>query len=75
MKAAIAKMKNNKVAGPSEVVVDMINAAGDAGILWITETSNAIIIPDDWCKNWMFIWAKETLWNVAHIKASDCCST
>ena len=36
VKAVITKMKNNKATGQSGVVVDMIKAAGDAGILRVT---------------------------------------
>ena len=32
--AAVKKMKNNKAAGPSGVVADMLKAAGDAGSIW-----------------------------------------
>ena len=57
VQAAVAKMKNNKSAGPSGVVVDMLKAAGDAGSYWVTDVCNAVIkegkIPDDWCKSWM----------------------
>ena len=57
VRSAIKKMKNNKAAGPSGVVAEMLKAAGDAGIIWVTELCNRIVqegkIPDDWCKSWM----------------------
>ena len=57
MRAAIAKMKNGKAAGPSGVGVEMLKAAGEDGVLWVTDLCNAIVregrIPDDWRKSWM----------------------
>ena len=50
-------MKNSKSAGPTGVVSDMIKAAGEAGIIWVTDVCNAVLkdgrIPKDWCKSWM----------------------
>ena len=57
VRSAIKKMKNNKAAGPSGVVADMLKAAGDVGTLWVTEVCNHIVmegrIPADWCSSWM----------------------
>ena len=57
VQAAVKKMKRNKAAGPSGVVSDMLKAAGDAGIVWVTDVCNAVVrdgrIPEDWCKSWM----------------------
>src|SRR5260221_7084784 len=57
VRAAIAKMKIGKAAGPSGVVAEMLKAAGEAGILWVTDVCNAIVkegrIPVDWRKSWM----------------------
>ena len=57
VKAAINKVKNNKAEGPSEVMVDMLKAAGEAGAVWVTEICNLVVregrIPEDWCKSWM----------------------
>ena len=57
VQSAIKKMKNNKAAGPSGVVADMLKAAGDAGTRWITDICNRVVkegrIPEDWCKSWM----------------------
>ena len=57
VRSAIKKMRNNKAAGPSGVVADMLKAAGEAGRRWITDICNRVVkegrIPDDWCKSWM----------------------
>ena len=57
VRSAIKKMRNNKAAGPSGVVADMLKAAGEAGTRWITDICNRVVkegrIPDDWCKSWM----------------------
>jgi len=57
VKEAIAKMKANKAAGPSGIVVEMLVAAGDEGVLWVTDLCNAILnegrIPSDWSKSWL----------------------
>ena len=57
VEAAIAKMKNNKAAGPSGVVADMVKAAGEVGLMWVTDVCNAVVrdgrIPEDWTKSWM----------------------
>ena len=51
VQAAIKKMRNNKAAGPSGVVADMLKAAGDAGTRWITDICNRVVkegrIPED----------------------------
>ena len=50
--SAMSAMKNGKAAGPSEVVIEMVRAAGPAGVSSITALSNQIVfqnkIPDDW---------------------------
>jgi len=55
VRQAIFKMKNNKAAGPSGVVADMIKAAGEGGVRWITDICNLVIkegrVPDDWSKS------------------------
>lgn len=57
VKAAVAKMKIGKAAGPSGVVSEMLKAAGEDGIKWMTDLFNQIIsegkIPDDWKKSWI----------------------
>jgi len=49
-----------KRTGPSGVVADMFQAAGDAGVRWIsgiTDVCNRVMkegrISEDWCKSWM----------------------
>ena len=50
-------MKEGKAAGPSEIVAEMLNAAGKSGVAWITDICNLIIkdgtIPEDWKKSWI----------------------
>src|SRR5260221_12458540 len=57
VRAAIAKMKIGKAAGPSGVVAEKLKAAGEAGILWGTDVCNAIgkegRIPVEWGKSWV----------------------
>ena len=49
---ALRKMKEGKAAGPSEVVAEMIRAAEELGVEWMTDLCNTIIveerIPEDW---------------------------
>jgi hypothetical protein len=57
VRKAMSKMKNGKAAGPSGIVAEMLKAAGNDGVQWMTELCNAVIqegrIPDDWRKSWM----------------------
>ena len=52
VKKTISKMKLGKAAGPSGIVVEMINAAGDTGATMIRDLATAIIhdgkVPTDW---------------------------
>ena len=52
VKEAIAKMKAGKAAGPSGIVAEMVQAAGDAGATLIRDLATAIIrdgkVPTDW---------------------------
>lgn len=54
---AVAAMKVGKAAGPSGVVAEMLKAAGEAGVQWVTDLCNSIVkegrIPDDWKKSWL----------------------
>jgi len=54
---ALGKAKSGKAAGPSGVLAEMLKAAGDVGVQWVTDLCNAIVkegrIPDDWRKSWM----------------------
>jgi len=56
LKAAIAKMKDSKDAGLSEVVSEMLKASG-GGAEWVADVCNAVVkdgkIPEDWSKNWL----------------------
>ena len=55
--AAIGKMKQGKSGGPTGVVSEMLKAAGETGILWMTDVCNAVMrdgkIPEDWSRSWM----------------------
>ena len=48
---ALKKMKEGKAAGPCAVVAEMLKAAGDTGIEWLTSHANEVVqlskIPDD----------------------------
>src|SRR5450755_4167646 len=50
-------MKSEKAAGPSGVVAEMLKAAGDVGVQWMTDLCNAVVregrIPEDWSRSWM----------------------
>ena len=69
VKVAIKKAKLGKAPGPSGVVAEMLKAAGDVGIQWITDLCNAVVtegkIPQDWRKSWMV----SVLWSVDHTGA------
>ena len=57
VRTAIKQMKKGKAAGPSGVTVEMLQAAGEAGIRWVTEICNAILkegkVPSDWERSWI----------------------
>ena len=57
VRVAMGKMKNGKAAGPSGVVVEMLEAAGELGVQWMTDLCNAVVkdgtIPADWTRSWM----------------------
>jgi hypothetical protein len=57
VRAAIAKMKMGKATGPSGIGAEMLKAAGEAGVIWVTDLCNVIVndgkIPTDWRKSWM----------------------
>ena len=46
-----------KAAGPTGVVAKMLKAAGETGMLWMTEVCNAGVkngrVPEDWSRSWM----------------------
>src|SRR3989441_962022 len=54
---AIGKAKSGKAAGPSGVAADMLKAAGEAGVKWVTDICNEVVrsgvVPVDWRRSWM----------------------
>src|SRR5437867_1926923 len=56
VRLAIAKAKNGKAAGQSGVAADMLKAAGEAGVKWVTDICNEVVrsgvVPVDW-RSWM----------------------
>ena len=56
-------MKKGKAAGPSGVTAEMLQAAGEAGIRWVTEICNAILkegkVPEDWNAVGLLVCIKE----------------
>ena len=57
VRVAIAKMKAGKAVGPSKIGAEMLSAAGEPGVLWVTDLCNVIVkegrIPGDWTKSWL----------------------
>src|SRR3981081_2051128 len=57
VRAAIAKMKAGKATGPSGIGAEMLRAAREVGVSWVTDLCNAVVregkIPVDWRKSWM----------------------
>ena len=54
VREAIAKSKSDKVFSPSGVVSEMLKAAGEPGVQWVTSIFNGVIrggIPADWRKS------------------------
>src|SRR3989442_13089096 len=55
--SAISKAKSGKAAGPSGVAADMLKAAGEAGVKWVTDICNEVVrsgvVPVDWRRSWM----------------------
>src|ERR1700757_5131075 len=55
VKSALASAKSGKAEGPSGVVVEMLEASGEAGLQWITDICNEVVrsgkMPDDWRKS------------------------
>ena len=48
-------MKSGKAAGPSGIAAEMLKAAGEDGVTWVTNICNSIVregkIPSDWRKS------------------------
>jgi hypothetical protein len=57
VRAAIANMKTGKAVGQSGIGAEMLKAAGEAGVSWVTDLCNVIVkegkIPADWKKSWI----------------------
>ena len=57
VKDAIGAMKMGKATGPSGVVSEMLKAAGEDGVKWMTGLFNQVVsdgkIPDEWRKSWV----------------------
>ena len=43
VRAAVTKMKINKVYGPFGIVADILKAAGETGLAWTTHVCNAVV--------------------------------
>ncbi len=52
VREAINESKTGKARGLTEVVVEMIRAAGEQGVKWMTEICNEVVrsgkVPEDW---------------------------
>src|SRR5437899_6206057 len=57
VKLAIAKANSGKAAGPSGVAADMLKAAGEAAVKWVTDICNEVmrigVVPGDWKRSWL----------------------
>ena len=57
VREAIAKSKSDKASGPSGVVSEMLKAAGEPGVQWVTSIFNSVIregkILAVWRKSWL----------------------
>ena len=57
VRAAIAKTKVGKAAGPTGLVTKMLTASSETGISWLTDIFNATVkegrILADWKKSWI----------------------
>src|SRR6267154_1468222 len=57
VRLAIFKAKSGKATGPSGVAADMLKAAGESGVRWVTDICNKVVssseIPADWKRSWM----------------------
>ena len=55
--SAISKAKSGKAAGPSGVAADILKAAGEAEVKWVTDICNEVVrsgvVPVDWRRSWM----------------------
>src|SRR6267154_1575405 len=57
VRVAISRANSGKAAGPSGVAADMLKAAGESGVKWMTDICNEVVssseIPVDWKRSWM----------------------
>src|SRR5207245_10107967 len=57
VRVALEDMKSGKASGPSGGVTEMLKAAGEIVIEWMTDLFNAVVregkVPADGCKSWM----------------------
>ena len=65
---AIMKMKNDKTAGPSGIVAEMLKASSDSGVRLVADLANDMIrngtIPSDWESSFIiniYKWKGDTL--------------
>ena len=77
VRQAIQDLKVRKAAGPSGVTAEMIKAAGEQAVDWLTSICNRIVkeeaIPESWQMSELvpYIRAKEICWNAALLEASS----
>ena len=43
VRSALASSKSGKAAGPSGVIVEMLEASGEAGLQWVTDVCNEVV--------------------------------
>ena len=57
VRSAVTKMKCNKAPGPTGLSAELLKAAGEDGISWMTDLFNAVVkegkMPNDWDKSLM----------------------
>src|SRR5206468_7465615 len=57
VRLAIGKAKSGEAAGPLGAAADMLKAAGEAGVKWVTDICNEVVrsgvVPADWRRSWM----------------------
>ena len=56
VRVTISRAKSGKAAGPSGVAADMLKAAGESGVKWVTDICNEVVssgeIPVDWKRSY-----------------------
>ena len=78
VRQAIQGLKVRKATGSSGVTGEMIKAAGEQAVDWLTSIFNRIVkeeaIPESWQMSELvpiYIRAKEMCWSAAHLEASS----